>query len=324
MGGNALKTVKTVRIDLLTYNKIKKEIYDKINNDIQIEFLFDNPDKIDFGDLDILYKSEEQISMIDYITKIFTPIEIVKNGDVISFSYNIIGNEYAQIDFIKTTNFSMSKFFFSYGDLGLLIGKMARHHELSFGDRGLFIKNIYNQNIYLSDNPKEICDYLNLDYTNWSTFKSEIEIFTWLSTCNLCYQDIFISGNYEHRHRIETRPMYNRFIEWLNINMINKQNIMENKQNDAILYFNKQHIIDELEKENMIKQERKTKFNGKKILELNVINNEKELGVFIKNFKEHIKNKYTDFDIWLDNNTSTIIDNEIINFNQNYLSLFKN
>ncbi len=316
MGGHALKNIKTVRMSLITYNKIKKEICDKLNNEIKIDFLFDNPDKTDFGDLDILYKSEPHINMYDYITKIFIPKEIVKNGDVISFSYNITNDEYAQIDFIKSSNFDMSKFFFSYGDLGLLVGKMVKHYELSFGDRGLFIKNIYNQNIYLNDNPKEICDYLNLNYNKWGQFKTEIEIFNWLSTCNLCHKDIFISGNYEHRHKVETRPMYNRFIEWLNINMTNKEYIIENKQSNAILYFNKQHVIDELEKENIIKQERKNKFNGKKILELNVIKNEKELGNFIKNFKEFITSKHTDFDLWIDNNEISSIDNEIINYSK--------
>ena len=56
MGGNALKNTNIVRISLLTLNKIKEKIKEKVSDHLEIDFMIENPVKKDFGDLDVIYK----------------------------------------------------------------------------------------------------------------------------------------------------------------------------------------------------------------------------------------------------------------------------
>ena len=337
MGGKALKHINTSRIDLKTLNKIKKEIDNILlnQNEITIEYPFENPDKTDFGDIDILYKTNLDIDIYNFIKTKFNPKEIVTNGNVISFSYQIDENNYVQIDFILAQIVNLSKFYFSYGDVGQIIGMITKHYDLSFGDVGLFIKHISNdvitkysnsivQNIddkiYLCEDIGEICKYLDLDYSKWGYFASELEIFNWLSSSKLCHPNIFISGNHEHRHKVITRPMYGRFIQWLNFNnknnlIINDKYFKYNKQEEAIEYFNKKNYLIQIINNHIILLERKQKFNGNKILSVRNIKDSKELGTFIKIFKSHICEKFGSFENWLDINPTETIDNYIKLFN---------
>ncbi len=152
MGGHALKKVIASRINLQTYNKIKIDIYEKVhkhNKNIETEFLIDRCEKQDFGDLDILYKFKTNNSnIVNLINNIFNPIEIVKNGNVCSFAYELTNNDfnlttnktYVQVDFICCENLETAKLYFSYGDLGMIIGQIAHYYCLSFGFDGLFVK----------------------------------------------------------------------------------------------------------------------------------------------------------------------------------------
>lgn len=77
--------------------------------------MMDAPNKKDFGDLDILYKTE--LDLKSKIIEIFRPIETFTNSNIFSFAYNLNG-KYYQIDMIQTTDFEMYEFFYSYGDVG--------------------------------------------------------------------------------------------------------------------------------------------------------------------------------------------------------------
>ena len=319
MGGHALKNTNTIRIDLNTLNKTKKEIKNIIGDEIIIAFPFENPDKTDFGDIDILYQPESNIDIFNFIVKKFNPKEIVANGGVISFSYKLDENNFVQIDFIKSKILNLSKFYFSYGDVGQIIGMMTKYYGLSFGDSGLFIKQFNNETftekIYLSDNIQEICKYLDLDYFKWGSFLSEIEIFEWLKSSKMCHPNIFISGNHEHRHKILTRPMYGRFIKWLDNNCTQDKYNKYNKQNEAIEYFNKKDYLIKLLDNQLVLSNRKQKFNGNKLLELKVVKDAKDLGKFIKAFKNNIEGLFGNFDNWLDTNNEIIINKYIMEFN---------
>ena len=102
--------------------------------------------------MDILYVSQDNINIINYIKEIFNPKEIYKNGDVISFSYEInsFSEEYFQIDLIKCENesekLSMSKYYYSYGDLGNILGRITKKYDIRFGHKGLFI-NLLDETI---------------------------------------------------------------------------------------------------------------------------------------------------------------------------------
>ena len=137
MGGNALKTVKTVRKVISEYNKTKNDIKKILDeNEIKVHFARNLHDKEDHGDLDIFWSAKENvgINMHELIKSIFIPNEIVVNGTIISFDFDNF-----QIDMIKVSNIEFSELYFSYGDFGNIAGSMLKKYGLIFKDNGLFI-----------------------------------------------------------------------------------------------------------------------------------------------------------------------------------------
>lgn len=140
----------------------------------------------------------------------------------------------------------MSIFYFSHGDLGGILGRIAQHIGLKFGFQGLQVcpksetirkfldlgqngelkKNLFEKlalnnlemssitnaqytDIILTTNPKVICEYFDLDWTVWTNdFSSKDKIFEWNCGSKYFNLDIFRAMSYEHRHRANKRPMY--------------------------------------------------------------------------------------------------------------------
>lgn len=357
MGGHALKEVQTLRLEKSDYENVKYKIAELLTPYLQIQFLYEVPDKKDFGDLDILYdisKNQNNIVIYDLVKELFHPKEIVKNGTVLSFSY-LINKEkdiYFQIDLIKSHNFHMDLFYYSYGDLGGILGRITKYYGLSYGNPGLWInieshlieryleKNIkYDKNkisksihdkIMLSQNPVEICVYMGLDYEKWSTgFNNSEEIYDFVIKSHLFKSKLFEvnSLNSEHMRRYNERPMYHEFIDYvLSINK-NKERIMSKDIDyEALIYFNKLNELEKLIEKNILQNERKEKFNGHIIQSLikthfqkntNKVRENKELGLFITNFKNHILkngNLYNTFEDYIDKNDKEKIEEDIIDF----------
>lgn len=330
MGGKALKNIKVSRINLSTYNKIKEDIKIKFFQICEIDFPYDIPEKNDFGDIDVLYKITSPINIIQLINEIFNPKEIVTNGNVCSFAYWFEEtNEYFQVDMIYCNSIIMNKFYFSYGDLGNILGKNVKYLGLTLGIDGLYIipdsklikKYInmskmkiytdldtisnfnYNKNIILTDNPKEICNYLDLDYEKWEKgFLTLTDIFDWVIKSKKFNANAFNVSNYEHRHKISTRPMYSKFTKYIDNNYKIILDTIDNKENiqlESIYYFMKEDELKKMIEDIIIKCIRKKKFSGKILVENGIEN--KDIGKIIKDIKQYIKIKCNmDFDIWID------------------------
>jgi len=335
MGGNALKTVKVSRINLDTYNFLKNKILNDLSPYIILDFAHEVPNKIDFGDLDVLYKTPLNLDFRKLIIDKYNPDEIVSNGQVISISY-LINKEYYQVDFVKCSNLKMSKFFYSYGDLGGVIGTITKNYGISYGEglwcninkdtiknyTGNDIEDYTTTKIILTDEPCEICKYLDLDYEKWiSGFETKESIFEWVILSSWFQKDIFFNLNSFEKKKSNIRPFYKNFIEYIfDENRCDNRNQLKkyNKQLEALKFFNKVQLLDEIIKENNIKNERKKKFNGYKFMEYGYVN--KDIGILILEFKRYINKKFDKvnnmefFNIWLDNNDESNIDKEIDNF----------
>jgi len=332
MGGKALKNTKIIRINLITLNNVKEIIKKKISDELEIDFMIENPEKTDFGDIDIIYKinSDNKIIVKELIEKLFSPVEMVVNGDIISFAYpSDIEGEFIQIDFIKCKNLNMSKFYFSYGDFGNILGYITNYYNIKLGHFGLYVNisrdmfednkdidvsNCHNftQQIYLTEEPEKICEFFQLDFSNWNNFDCEEKIFNWICSSPFFSKKIYEKLNNKIRHKIDVRPMYGRFINWISnldecVNNFDKYDY----RMEAIKYFNLEWKLNDIINLNKIIYQRKQKFNGNKIMEKEYLQSNKELGDFIIKFKNYIINENGDFDIWLDNNNSESIDNKI-------------
>lgn len=337
MGGNAIKKVNVSRLNLDTYNLIKSKILNDLSPYVNLDFPHEIPNKIDFGDIDILYKANNNLDFRKLIIDIYNPIEIVCNGQVNSISY-FTNSEYYQVDFIKCSNLEMSKFFYSYGDLGGVIGTITKKYGISYGEgiwcninkdtiknyTGKDIEDYTTSKIYLTDNPSEICKYLDLNYEKWiSGFETKESIFEWIISSSWFQKDIFSDLNCFERRKSIIRPFYKDFIEYIfdenNCIKNKKDNLKKyNKQLEALKYFNKIELLDKLIDDNNIKNDRKKKFNGYKFMKYGYIN--KDIGMLIIEFKKFINKKFDEvnnmnfFDNWLSNNEEITIDNEINNF----------
>jgi hypothetical protein len=327
MGGNALKNTKTERKNKKEYDEIKFTILKILSEHLICDIIYEVPEKKDFGDLDVLYISNEKIIMKDLVTKLFNPNEIVVNGSVMSFDYNQF-----QIDLIKCPNkeyMNMAMFFYGYGDIGSIIGRICNHYGLKYGHEGLWANILDNTldekkeidvsknttKLILSTDPVNICKFLEYDYKEWQKgFETKESIFKWLTSSKYFNADIFSVLNHEHYQRAIKRTIYMEFLKYINISSIERASIEKsyikiNLQSMAIKYFEKEKELEEIIKYRNKLNERKRKFNGKYLIELNI--KQEEIGEIIKNFKEYIQEKYkSKFENWLDNTThENIMDN---------------
>ncbi len=330
MGGNAIKKVLISRMEVSKYSQVKQIISDAFKNIIQIDFAFDKPGKESYGDLDVLYMrpDDTNLNLVDQIVKLFNPVEIVTNGLVISWAYHYNEDKYFQIDMVKCTNISMCKFYYSYGDLGNILGRITKYHGLKFGHEGLFVNLINLEPINLTSEPEIICKYLNLDWDLWiKGFDTEEEIFKWIVGSNLFVPNMFLELeeiNHLHRQKTQRRPMYSKWVKWVclfkyNLNSDKVQDIKlteysrKNLSFSALEHFGKIEIYNQLiqlkEKKEMLKK----KFNGSKLIKLGI--KEKNIGESIQAFKIWVENTHAiNFETWIELTDENEIDRNMLKF----------
>ena len=271
MGGHALKNTLIKRIDLANYKRIKEYISKLLESEgYTISEIKETPGKESFGDLDLLYLTKTNQDIRQSIIKLFNPNEIVSNGNVCSFDFDEF-----QIDLIKCTSLAslqFAKFYFSYGDVGGILGRICSAYGLKFGHDGLhavlFENTIYPEiafdvnkhfnQILLSDNPENVCAFLGLDWAVYSAGLTNVhDIFDWIILSKYFNTEIFTVFNHENIKRLHARPMYIQFIEHIGINT-NKINrgfqLLGNQQSEAIKYFDKYDILVQIMKDLDIKK----------------------------------------------------------------------
>ena len=251
MGGNALKTVKTTRKSAEDYERIKAHILQTLEDKLGLTGIkwrvpHEAPCKESYGDLDVLITRQSEFDIREWILLTFKPDELVGNGGI--YSFNIPGFPLAkdfQIDFITTSaeQFEIHHFFLSWGDCGMLIGQIARalgfqtghmvnnldsqacselkvapnpiNYTVRFGQQGLFIcyseRSGMSDDLILSTEPKQICEFLGLDYVSWSHgFEDEDALFRWV--CLSPYINLV-----DFKTTKSTREMYTRFVKFVKI-----------------------------------------------------------------------------------------------------------
>jgi len=344
MGGNAIKKVPVSRIRKDVYDAILRDLT-SILSSLNIKFGFprEMPGKESFGDVDVLVETSQGIGqsktdVIHLIEEQFQPEEIVASGPVISFAYAREGL-YHQVDFILIPNLLMSHFYFSYGDFGAIVGRYCSYHGLTFSESGLLLKVKLNYlpckkgtdldnvigTIVLSDSPREICEYLRLDYEKWyAGFTHPHEIFEWITQSRFYAKDIYSFLAMEHRKRAHLRPFYIQFLEYIQINASEINNIENKRTNEMLLesvfasleHFNKLAELNEMNEKSILFETRKAKFNSTIFIDNGI--ELRQLGETMKKFKSEMEGR--NFEAWLDENDLETIQVEIKNWIKSYLS----
>lgn len=293
MGGHALTTVRTVRKTLPEYTVIKEEVFAKLSAlDVEFAPVFEVPDKADFGDLDVLIRSSDVAYVTTLVKLHFGAHEIVTSGPVISFDYISRGGNHEpfQVDFILTENLHMAQFYFSYGDTGAILGRIASSVGIKYGQNGLYIYLLHNTiepsapidqtnpygRIQLTDDPELICEFFGYDYETWERgFATKEAIMNWIMGSKYFTPTMFETGNAMHRKRIVKRPFYVEFMEKLNVNLSQTANdktgeMQNNEQPRAIEFFGAQPAVDALMSKIKHEDEIRTRYSGKMFVELGV------------------------------------------------------
>lgn len=292
MGGNALKEVRTQRLNKEDFEKCEREVILFLKEffpDALVDSIPSYAEKKDFGDLDVMI-SEEGLEagggiprLIEGAKERFFSRQEKSNGHVLSFEYRSSEKDERgfQVDIIQMpeVTFDFAKNYFSFNDLGNLIGRTAHKMGLKFGHNGLWY--------VMKDGDHKIADVLlSRDFDKslvFLGFKPERfrkgfdnlkEVYEYVGGSKYFNGDIYLLENqsYKSRVRDKKRPTYQMFLTWIREN--NKVSVFiypENKKEWLPLMFKefpnfKKEYDKALEKSSQI-IDLKEKFNAKLIAE---------------------------------------------------------
>jgi hypothetical protein len=305
MGGNALK-VLTKRFNKSEYNAAASYISLTLKS-YGIKHYITNSysKKEDFGDLDVLISTEnieDNDGMFDLINRAFISKEIKRNKSVISFDYNEF-----QIDFIliNDKHWSASKVYYSYNDLGNLMGRIAYKMGFRYGHEGLRIDHNSSYGgkklkIYISHDPEQIFTFLGFDYNLFlNGFNTLEDIFRYVLFSKYFTSKIFQyeSLNHQNKTRNKKRVNYKGFLQYIadesKYMPLNLGFPVHDFINEAEKYFNVE-IKSQIEAfDNKIISEKRNDITKEK---LNVVSIQeffditgKELGIAIYKFKKEVQ-----------------------------------
>lgn len=300
MGGNALKTIETVRLDRESYARLANEItkrlemnYGIVSNDT-ISFR----NKPDFGDLDLLVKKStiDKYDIRELIEFNFNPREIYHNGNAWSFDYKNFQVDLIIVDdeYWVTTNV-----YFSYNDLGNLMGRISNRMGFRYGDYGLKLNYYFDGKKFsrnISTDPEKIFEFLGFDWERYSKgFDDLDDIFEFVVNSKYFSSEVFAyeSLNHQNRTRNKKRKNYRLFLEYIEETVGNKKFDYLTLDGYIVLaekFFNVELFKDINEWVNQIKLEKQAneKFNGSFIIEYFGLKG-KDIGTSITKFKNHVK-----------------------------------
>jgi len=322
MGGNALKKVVTRRYARDEYYQLKERVLAKLQGRIEKyavpkEF----PSKESFGDLDVLLVCPDSVKIQDLIEELFHPTEIHTNGDVSSFDF-----EEFQIDFILTPadQFENAIVYLSYSDLGGLIGNICHKIGLKYGIQGLWM-NVHTKEfdptttstkLSLSADVRQIFEFLGYDYETYSNgFANETEFYRWIISSKYFRRFFFDEDqlNHAHRQRTSKRPIYIKFIAFLDQEQISdkawsddeRDQFIRTVREQALIFFGKQQDYEKGLSLRDDKRQFRQKFSGHLFTDIN--DSKTMISVHMKNFQRRFAETEEAFRQWvLDNDEQTI------------------
>ena len=235
MGGNALTSqgINTKRLPASEYYNFQAKIQTHFNQLFKVwpEKILAYRSKPDFGDLDLIVDMTSLPNgWYDTLSKAWDSKgwSINKAKDESECVVSMEVHQF-QIDFIhvKTLLIESAIVYYSYNDLGNLIGRLAHEMGFSFGPFGLRQVQIYRAlthkyaEIYVSQDMPKVFEFLGLDYGMWTSGFDTLEnIFEFVSSSRYFNPDIYLltNRNYRDRVRDEKRSTYTKFLGWCETN----------------------------------------------------------------------------------------------------------
>lgn len=297
MGGNAIKAAQ--RVDKATFDQYWSELR-ALFPELTMERTKSFHDKVDFGDIDIVVKTQPGLNINALVKERVNPAEDYNNGPFYSFLYKT-----AQVDFIyhNEKDYEIALHYYSYNDVCNFIGRVARSLNFKFGHDGLFyeehLDDHYKLSVFVSNDIQDILEFLGYDYFRWvegfATIEEILEYGASSPYFNSLYFDLAEQNNVD-RVRNKKRKMYQNMLEYIekhNLQPKPKLNADERYQQAlrAEHYFGNNFLTEvEQKKTEYCKHlQFKTLFNGDIVKEITGYEG-KELGNFIQNLKTKYPN----------------------------------
>lgn len=344
MGGNALKNCETRRLNKddyfdLAYHVIAslKAKYSPPDRELEIIMIPSYAAKESFGDLDLLVSTQYlPADFADTVGNLFSSKEVIINGDAISMEVNGF-----QVDLIMTPvkHIYFAMRYFSYNDLGNLMGKIANAYGVKFGHKG--VSYIYRDfrgdkitEIPLAVSFADFCKAFDFDIKEYLNGFNELEdIFRFVSKSRYFNPDIFLLENLNHKSRVRDskRETYKKFLEWCEKK---KRFDWEGREYPEIKHDKKQHLPmlfekfqrfafkDKLMNEyrmHLQNREARRKFNGDLVQSITSLKGE-SLGKFIEFFKKSVTKGQLDWDTYLAVTDAINISDDILRVFSKYFS----
>jgi hypothetical protein len=322
MGGRALKTVQTVRKTKDEYQAIKKAMESLIGKIAPRHAVIPAcEDKQTFGDIDCLIVPYPSDNLGVEIQRVFQPREIVHNGDCWSFD---LDNFQVDLIPIKPELFDTAFAYMAYGELGNIMGRIARGLGLKYGHKGLWLPVTNNKTnkigeIILTTKPEEIFQFLGYDHQQWKQgFQTMEALFSFSASSPHFNPKAFQLEKLDciNRKRMQQRPNYLRFLEWLDKKYRDipphpkpDKTII---QNQALLTFGKTGDYNRLIQQDTQQTALKSKLTSAitALRETEPHLQGQILGKFIAGFKNQWPDK-TALDAWLETSTPEEIKNHL-------------
>ena len=174
------------------------------------------PGKASYGDVDLLVA-------VPLADRPFEPEAqlgsraVYRNGPTLSFEFE--GHQ-ADVISVSESTFDVARLFYSYGDVGMVVGMMLTAAGLKFGCKGLFLARAGHSQLQLSSDRGSILAWLGLSEAEWlAGFEDEQAVFAWLCSCRWFHPSLFRtrpeSWKHNTRRALSARPMFVHFVQYV-------------------------------------------------------------------------------------------------------------
>lgn len=321
MGGNALKKVVASRMTKAEFDEVSTAALDKLRAHPAVqkaEIIPAYASKESFGDIDIVFStlSKEGLrTLFEDVAASCGATEVHVNSDVVSFNFPVERRGvtvHHQVDLIRVDpdEFEFALGYFSFNDLGNLMGRIAHKMGFKFGFQGLQYVMRDGDHCFatltVTRTFKEAVEFLGFDWSRYKKgFDSLLDIFEFVAANPRFNPDIYLLDNLNAVARIrdKKRRTYQSFLAWCaKTPDLTKFEFPEDKTEWLPVAFNDFPKFEGNYKAAADLHENhkaaKLKFNGTLVSEFTGLTG-KELGSLIQKIKVSIPPIYLSFDDWV-------------------------
>jgi hypothetical protein len=237
MGGRALKHLNPSRLSseevVNVFNHLQR-MYVVAQSQCSLYLVPWIEEKTDHGDIDILVQQypDDVKTWIEEVLHI--PLASCKvNNNIISTPIDVGPGRIAQVDFIcadeSIAQSDWAHYFFSGGDFGLYMGRVAAAYGYVFAMNGLKLRHdptkAWSKDIILTKDPKTAAEFLGYAWP-LPRFRTHEDLWWYVTSSKLAHPWMFLpSGtNNDNRCRDKQRPSVVKFQKWLEDNITDTDN----------------------------------------------------------------------------------------------------